>query len=160
MLVKWKIGDGSMDVCSPPNRRWPNHHHPRDIFAFGKEKRDELLFFFIRIQFDSTDDEDDDRCGVREARVSQKREPNKGNGRTGIGHVLRMDSVTPEADPTLTGAIRVIDRRVTIIKGRWCRCGTVFGGGGAIGRAGKEGRGRRVISRAVAVGFGRVGIGG
>ena len=59
-----------MDYRSPPNRRWPDHHHPRDIFAFEKEKRDELQFFHS-IQFDSMDEwmnddddgDDDDRCG-------------------------------------------------------------------------------------------------
>jgi hypothetical protein len=42
-------------------------------------------------------------------------EDHKGNRRTGIGHVLRIDRVTPEADPTLTDAICVVDGRVTII---------------------------------------------
>jgi hypothetical protein len=67
-----------------------------------------------------------------------------------------MDRVTPEADPTLTGAIRVVDGRVTMIKGRWDRWGTVHGGG-AIRFGGGEGRGRRVVGRGVGLRVVRVG---
>jgi hypothetical protein len=104
---------------SRPNRCWPNHH--RDFFAFGTEKRDELLCggIFDAIRY------------VRSTRVRKNcGEPNMGNGRTVIGHVFRIDRVTPEADPTLTGTICVVDRWVTIIKARWTtRSGAVHGRG-------------------------------
>ena len=82
------------------------------------------------------------------------------NGRTGSGHVSRVDCVTPEADPSLTGAICVVERRVAIIKGQRDRRGTVLGRG-AIGCAVgvREGLGRGVIRVGVGLGGGIFGGG-
>jgi hypothetical protein len=117
--------DGKED--SRPNRCWPNRHH-REFFAFGKEKGDE--------------------GPLREKLVCVLRPPRRRDAkRTGKSEVLRMDRIAPEAHPTLTSVIRVIEGRVAVIKGGWHGCGAGADlRGGAIGRGtGREGRRRRVI---------------
>ena len=62
-----------------------------------------------------------------------------GGGDCGGGSIRDWtDGIAPEADPTLTSVIRVIDRRVAIVQSRWQhrgRSAAVLLRGGAIGRA-------------------------
>jgi hypothetical protein len=82
-----------------------------------------------------------------------------GTRRSRASDVLRVDGIAPEAHPTLTSVIRVIERRVAIIKGGWHGWSAVLRGR-AIRRASGEGRRRRVIGGAVVMLVGRIGVRG